>query len=114
MSAETFLHDIRHGRLPLHGRPAKKASSSATAFLEGLHASFPEAEGKPFASTLARLWVRWSDRSEKTAFQTGWSVGKTLRREYEEGIAGEFPPSILHRRLHLLCVHDYILMRDWL
>jgi hypothetical protein len=122
-SAERFLHDVRQGLLPRQGRIKKHSQDCLQAFRRGLFETFPEAEEKPFAGALTRLWVRWlaalvvipSDQEPLGfSFKTGQGVGEILRKEYIEGVANKFSIALLNRRLHLTGVHDYLRMKAWL
>ncbi len=112
--AALFLHDVRRGKIALRGRLKKGSASSLKAFLRELFETFPEAEKKPFAGALGRLWVRWSAERTETSLGVGLRLGQVLKQEYEEGVAGELSPYILDDRLHLRCVRDYLRMRGWL
>ncbi|HSA60446.1 MAG TPA: hypothetical protein VLJ37_12270, partial [bacterium] len=109
-----FLNDVRHGKVALRGRLKKGSASSLKAFLQGLCETFPEAEKKPFAGALGRLWVRWGADRKEAAFETGRRAGQILKRDYEEGVAGDLSAYLLDDRLHLRNVRDYLLMRGWL
>jgi hypothetical protein len=122
-SAERFLHDVRQGLLPRQGRVKKQAQDCLQAFRQGLLKAFPEADGKPFAGAMTRLWVRWlaalveipSDQGPLGfSVKTGHGVGEILRKEYIEGVANKFSTALLNRRLHLTGVGDYLRMKAWL
>ncbi len=112
--ASLFLHDVRKGAVALRGRIKKGSASSVKAFLQGVCETFPEAEKKPFAGALARLWIRWSAERSESSLEAGRRLGQILKQEYEEGVAGELSPYILDDRLHLRNVRDYLRMRGWL
>jgi hypothetical protein len=112
--ASLFLLEVRKGSVPLHGRIKKGSSASLKTFLRGFFEAFPEAEGKPFARALARLWARWRDDRKKDAVPMGRRTGEILKAEYEEGVAGELSAYLLDDRLHLRRVRDYLRMRGWL
>ncbi|HSA59193.1 MAG TPA: hypothetical protein VLJ37_05860 [bacterium] len=112
--AAVFLHDVRHGKTALRGRLKKGSTSSLKTFLLGLCETFPEAKDKPFSMALARLWVRWSADREDSPLEIGQRIGRLLKQEYEEGVAGDLSPYLLDDRLHLRNVRDYLHMRGWL
>jgi hypothetical protein len=112
--ATLFLHDVRHGAVPSHGRIKKGSVVSVKIFLQGFYETFPDAKEKPFAASLGRLWARWSEVRGGDPSQIGGRAGQILQQEYEEGIAGDLLPYVLDVRLHLRPVRDYLLMRGWL
>jgi hypothetical protein len=112
--ASLFLHDIRNGSVALRGRIKNGSAASLKTFLKGFFESFPEAKDKPFTRALGRLWVRWSADREDSPLETGRRMGRLLKQDYEEGVAGELSAYILDDRLHLRNVRDYLRMRGWL
>lgn len=113
-AAAVFLHDVRGGLIALRGRIKNDAEQSAGQFIEGLQSTFPEADKKPFAGALSRLWVRWKSHQSENARDVGGQIGVILKAEYEEGVAGELSANILSDRLHLRNTRDYLRMRGWL
>jgi hypothetical protein len=122
-SGAFFLHEIRSGRVPLQGRVKKDAESCLEAFRDAMIEAFPEAEKKPFATSVVRLWPRWletqlalppDDESFRFSRETGRRVGELLKAEYEEGSDGGLALFLLDKRLHLLCVRQFLRMRGWL
>ncbi len=113
-SAAVFLHDVRGGKIALRGRLKQGSTSSLKAFLQGVYETFAEAKDKPFVRALGRLWVRWSEDRTDPAIEVGKGIGRVLKQEYEEGVAGDLSPYLLDDRLHLRNVRDYLRMRGWL
>ena len=104
-SGAFFLHEIRSGKVALQGRVKKDAEPCLEAFRDAMIESFPEAEQKPFAAAVVRLWPRWletqlalptDDGTLRFSSETGRRVGALLKAEYEEGAAGGL--ALLHRR----------------
>jgi len=109
-----FLTAIRSGALPIRGRIKGHESKNAAAFLEGLFETFPKACRKPFITPLSKLWTRWKQKNDADATTFGRGIGRRLREEYEEGIAGGLSEYLLDERLHLRDVRTYLRMRGWL
>jgi hypothetical protein len=113
-AAAVFLHDVRSGSIALRGRLKEGSASSVKAFLRGFYETFPESSGKSFARALARLWARWKTEPAADRLETARRLGRLLKQEYEEGVAGELSAYLLDDRLHLRNVRDYLHMRGWL
>jgi hypothetical protein len=109
-----FLHDVRQGDVALRGRLKTGSATSLKHFLLGFYDAFPESREKPFVNALGRLWVRWSKDRGHEAVDVGKRLGRILKQEYEEGVAGELSAYLLDDRLHLRNVRDFLRMRGWL
>jgi hypothetical protein len=118
--AESFLQAVRDRKIALRGRLKKNSQACLAAFGTGLFAAFPEAENKPFARALGKLWIRWlgtlpyDGGSAAFSARTGREVGEILKAEYVEGLAGGLAAFLLDKRLHLDSVRDLLRMRAWL
>jgi hypothetical protein len=112
--ASLFLLEVRRGLVPLRGRIKRNSASTLKTFLRGFFDTFAEAETKPFARALGRLWVRWRGDRKDDPLSVARRLGEILKREYEEGVAGELSSYLLDDRLHLRNVRDFLRMRGWL